>query len=162
MELRPIPNFPGYFASDEGDIYSNKSGKLKALKPWLDKDGYRRVHLMRDCKKKGIAVAVLILTSFWDEKPSDIHSSNHKDGVKTNDRLNNLEWNTPTEQQHHAVKTGLKGKLTEQDVIEIKERLKGGEKGFTLAKEFGVYHSVIYKIRDNKNKVWEYLNSQER
>lgn len=35
-EIREIPGFKGYFVSTNGDVYSNKSGKMKKLKPFLD------------------------------------------------------------------------------------------------------------------------------
>ena len=44
-------------------------------------------------------------------------------------------------------------KLTEQKVREIRDRLSAGESGSKLAREYGVHHSLIYRIKQNKQWV---------
>jgi hypothetical protein len=48
----------------------------------------------------------LVAENFIGKRPKG-YEINHKDGKKSNNRLNNLEWVTPKENYHHAVKLGL-------------------------------------------------------
>lgn len=86
---------------------------------------------------------------------------NHKNGVKDDNRLANLEYVTPSENQRHAYNTGLKvalrgsrhgrAKLTENDVHRIRACLSQGDTGVSLARLFGVSKYAIYDIARGKN-----------
>jgi hypothetical protein len=85
---------------------------------------------------------------------------NHKNGIKSDNRLQNLELVTASENQLHAFRTGLaKGaggssnpmsKLTAQQVTEIRE--SQGLTGLELAKRYGVSPALISMIRNHK--IW--------
>jgi transcriptional regulator len=80
---------------------------------------------------------------------------NHKNGIKTDNRAENLEWCTQSENNQHAFKTGLidnRGmncggcKLTESQVIEIRNLCAKGVSSKTLAKNFKTSYSNIRHI----------------
>lgn len=77
------------------------------LRPSTTHDGYKRVTLCNDkIKNKHWSVHRLVAIHFvanTDNKPE----VNHKDGDHANNNDWNLEWNTPKENIHHAVRTGL-------------------------------------------------------
>lgn len=106
MNVKPItyPEVkPGrYFISDEGDVFRLECGridKLKGCKPDNEK-GYIRVSLATDYGGvKKFPVHRLVMYEFVG--PSDLEV-NHKDGKKTNNKLNNLEYVTPDENKRHA------------------------------------------------------------
>lgn len=87
---------------------------------------------------------------------------NHKNGIKTDNRLCNLEVVTPSENILHAHRTGLanspKGeahpgaKLCDQSVIEIRSSL---EKNGVLAAKYGVDPSIISEIKNFKR--WKHV-----
>ena len=82
--IKEIPNYPNYFADTDGNIYSNKSGNLKRLSPWLDgKGNYLQVGLWKDNKRYRLLVHRLIALTFIPN-PNNLPEVNHKDKDKTN------------------------------------------------------------------------------
>ena len=70
--------------------------------------GNCRGYLIVNVHTKGtIAVHLLVARTFLECNIPDAQV-NHIDGVKTNNALSNLEWVTRTDNQLHAVATGLK------------------------------------------------------
>lgn len=86
---------------------------------------------------------------------------NHIDGVKTNNRIDNLEWLSKEENTREAWRTGLvdlrgerqpTSKLTRTDIKEIKECLRHGETQVSIGQRFGVSSALISLI--NAGKRW--------
>lgn len=84
---------------------------------------------------------------------------NHKNGIKTDNRPDNLELATHSEQQIHAARTLRVGhacnqsdeknsmsKLTNAQVIEIRKRRATGEMLKSIARDFNVTYQTISKI----------------
>lgn len=122
MEVwRDIPDTGGFYqASSEGRIRSidrtvmklNRWGfvaplriKGRILKQWPDAQGYGCVSLCVDDKPKAVGAHRLIASTFHGDGMGQ--HVNHKDGCKTNNRPNNLEWCTRSENMAHARDTGL-------------------------------------------------------
>lgn len=101
IDHKPIPDYPAYYASIDGDIWSTISGKY--LKPAKDKKGYLRCVLNGRTRK----VHRLVLSAF--DPVSDISNLNvnHINLNKADNRLSNLEWVTPRENTHHAISNGV-------------------------------------------------------
>jgi hypothetical protein len=70
------------------------------------KDGYLEVTLCKNCKPKSIRTHRLVAHAFC-ENPFNKAEVNHIDGNKLNNRADNLEWVTSSENQIHAYKLGL-------------------------------------------------------
>jgi hypothetical protein len=104
--MKKIKNYPDYYATKEGKIFSSKSNKF--LKPSFDKQGYAMVGIyIGNYKTKTIKIHRLIAETFIDNplKKTDV---NHIDGDKSNNHVCNLEWNTRSENIEHAFNNGLK------------------------------------------------------
>ena len=90
-----------YYASESGDIYSKnwKWNKwLNILKKWIDWSGYQIVTLCKDKKRTTKSVHRLVITAIlWE---SELYV-NHKNWIKTDNRLENLEWCTQSENCLH-------------------------------------------------------------
>ena len=140
-------------------------GRERKLTP--DKDGYLDVMLCKDGKMLKCKVHRLVATTFL-ENTDDKRTVNHIDGNKINNRVDNLEWATDSEQQKHACVNGLKvptkgeqhgrAKLTKSKVREIRERRAINPKVWTLtmlAKEYGVGRAHISNIIHRKT--WSHV-----
>lgn len=105
----------------------------------------------------------LVAEAFLGPRPSPIHVVNHKNGDKTDDRADNLEWVTQSSNMKHASHMGLmrKGegvkvsKLTSAQVLEIRKRRTNGEKLESIAAAYGIAPSTACQIA--KGQVWKHL-----
>lgn len=121
--------------------------KEKILNKRLNDSGYNTVWLSKDGKEYNKKIARLVAINFKDNPKHKAHV-NHIDGNKINDNEENLEWCTPSENEKHAHRIGLKNyrgslspsaKLNEESVIEIRKLYK---KGNTIYRELGKIYNV--------------------
>lgn len=76
------------------DMRINRTGEYPAIN--LCRDGVQKTHRIHN----------LVLTAFGGARPAG-HQCNHKNGDKFDNRIENLEWMTPSENSQHAYDTGL-------------------------------------------------------
>lgn len=140
----------------------------KVLKPAIGKDrpgkrtgGYLKVAFSLDSSKlKSYQVSRLVCFAFHGPPTESKYEVNHINGIKTDNRPENLEWCTRSENIKHAFKHGLSkpmvgsrnghAKLSEQDVLEIREyaaNFKGRYYGReALALKYGVTVCTIKEV----------------
>lgn len=106
MENELIKDIKGYedlyAITTFGRVWSYKNQKF--LRPGLDKDGYQLVNLCVNYKKRTFKVHRLVAEAFIPN-PDGKPQVNHKDEVKTNNSVSNLEWATIKENVNHG--TGI-------------------------------------------------------
>ena len=99
--------YPGYTVTNDGKIYSFRSGIKKEL-ALSNHNGYRRVSLSKKGKSKHLYVHRIVAQAFLDKQETEQKLEvNHKDGNKSNNCIDNLEWVTHSENMAHALNTGL-------------------------------------------------------
>jgi DNA-binding transcriptional regulator YiaG len=162
--MTTIKGFENYAVDEEGNIISlpkrTRKG-IRILKSQICKTGYIMVDLCKEGKVFKFLVHRLIAQTLLpnlQNKPQ----VNHKNGIKTDNRIENLEWSTRSENQKHSIATGLrsaKGEknsqcvLKESDVIEI--RLNNNLSYTKLAKLYNISLSTIYDIK--KGRSWKHI-----
>lgn len=103
-DWKNIPGYDNYEVSDEGNVRNRKSGRI--LKDGYTRGGYRKVNLRANGDAKSVKVHRLVADNFVPN-PTGKSCINHIDGDKTNNRKDNLEWCTHSENNKHAYKNHL-------------------------------------------------------
>lgn len=105
IKWKDVLGFEGvYQVNNIGQVYSCHTTKI--LNAYKSNDGYMRVNLSFRGKAKIKMVHILVAEAFISN-PNLLPVVNHKDGNKTNPRVENLEWVTFSENSKHAFYTGL-------------------------------------------------------
>lgn len=158
-EWRPIPRWPNHEASSLGRIRRSPKAHLMpghVLRQYGQYTGYLAVQTIA-------TVHTLVAEAFLGVAPSS-QVANHKDGNKSNNRIDNLEWVTRSQNNHHAFEIGLRergenhdlAKLTDAQVMEIRQSYQGrwGEQS-RIAEKFGVTQGLVSQIL--RGQVWRHL-----
>lgn len=145
-----------YQIDSDGTIYNVQT--QKELTGSIYNTGYKMVRLTINGKRKGYAIHRLVAQTFLDN-PENLPIVNHKDGDKTNNKIENLEWVTQSQNRKHAVrqlKTGLAyGQRKKIDVLKedsFWKRYK--DTNYLVSKDGQVYNTktkVLLKQTPNQS-----------
>lgn len=162
-EWRAIPGFERYEVSDQGrvrSIWCRGRNRIKVLRLTPGTLGYLVVNLFREgSKPRTYKVHRLVLLAFSGPPPDGFEGA-HLNGINTDNRLVNLRWVTPKENQGHRKihGTGNVGrnhpmaKLTEEQVLEI--RKAEGTHG-VIGRAYGIAQSHVSLIKSKKT--WRHI-----
>lgn len=162
---KDIKGYEGlYFCNLNGEFFSYPKKTRKGIRKMNPKKyiktGYLGIDLCKDGKVKRYLAHRLIAETFIanvENKPQ----VNHINGVKTDNRVDNLEWNTRSENQLHSIRVGLRttvgeknsqSKLIESDVLSI---LNDNRKYVEICKDYKISLSTIYDIKNRRS--WSHI-----
>ena len=142
-------NLSKYEVSSCGHI----RGKRGIRKPFVDRDGYLLVSLYTDDDKHVTYKVHRLVALAFIPNPKNLPIVHHKDGVRNNCHVSNLEWATNAEnlaagnfvrgEKHHNAK------LSDAEVIEIRRLYVKGSKDYSLhalSAKYGVSYGCIRNI----------------
>lgn len=167
MEIwKEIPDHVGYEVSNYGNIRSrlNNSGKIskdyRSIKAITTEKGYKRAPIRKNKKPRMWFVHRLVLLAFVGNIPKDMEV-NHINGIKDDNRLDNLEYVTHSENEKHKYRILKRptikweksnfSKLTRDQAYSIKYLENGLQKD--IAKKYGISKGMVCLIKNNKNWV---------
>lgn len=177
-----IPRYEGYQASNKGRIrtfnkttFTKKHGirhwknKIMKLKPSKTHNsskqgGGYRITLWKDGKSKDFLVARLIATTFLEDLIETKMTVNHKNGNRLDNRVENLEWLTHSEnikygfENNQFLQTNIKIKnVTTNEIFEFKSLSKACQ--YLNRNNFYITNCINNnkKIKDKQNNEYEIL-----
>lgn len=161
-EWKPCPDWSKYEVSSHGRIRRVSTQKVRAQ--FQTKNGYCYVVLTDGPKRKHVAIHQAVAKAFVPCPKSDRPlEPNHKNNNRTDNRAENLEWLTRSENLKHAYakgKANAKGsrnnrwsKLTEADIPEI--RAATTDQYPEIMARFGIAFETIRSIKYRKS--WKHV-----
>lgn len=158
----PIPGYVGFYEVSSlgrvrsltrcvGGRYGNEMRKGQIMVARPNHEGYPLVGLRKDGKKRSFAVHVLVLRAFIGECPPGLEAR-HLNGLRSDARLSNLEWNTKQvnmsdREAHGGTLRGEKSpkaRLASQQVKDIRASKLSQRQ---LAAVHGVSKFAIYSVK---------------
>ncbi len=124
---------------------------------------YYYIDLVKDAKTHRKTIHRIVAEAFIPN-PENKPQVNHIDGDKRNNRFDNLEWNTRSENQLHSIRTGLRtakgvknsqAKLDEVGVKVIREAIAAGYPRKEIAKYFNISQPTLCDIY--KRRSWAHV-----
>ena len=162
---KSLPGFEAYEVSDLGNVRRATPGKgthaLRKINPTVDRGGRLVFNARAKNRTRQFKVHKAVMLAFVGDCPSGKEVA-HLDGNQGNNRLSNLVYATPKENNSHKVGHGTQkrgeeiynSKLTKEQVLEI--RSKHPRVSYAkLAEEYGVFFTTIAGIV--KRRTWKHI-----
>jgi len=158
--LKEIKGFENYLISSNGEVF--KKGRSKPLKLFNNSDGYNCICLYNEHGRKHKRVCRLVAEHFLDN-PDNLPVVNHKNLIRDDDRVENLEWVTVAENNRHGVLNNIDAhrhlaKITKDQAHDICKYLEYGLRAKDVAEILQVPFDSVNHI--SKGKTWAEISSQ--
>lgn len=153
---KPVPSYEGYYSvSNLGrvrrDMACRGARAGRVFTGAQDPGGYLALRLARQRVNKRVLVHRVVCEAFHGPPPPGRNWVNHKDGVRANNRADNLEWCSPRENAEHAWRTLKRPPVhnpntaAAETVAEIIRRVSAGESRKSVAAALGVSEMTVGK-----------------
>lgn len=139
-------------------IYKQSNNRGKQRNETLEKKKKFGSYMHVEINNTVYSVHRLVATAYIDN-PELLDCVNHKNGIRNDNRADNLEWVTNSENVKHAWKNGLRDvsrmrKLPNSEIEKIIEERKKGISFEKIAKQYGMRgESIRYRINQYENGI---------
>jgi hypothetical protein len=106
-EGKVLSGYPNYIITNDGRVYNSKRNKY--LVPAKNEAGYMFINLSDGKKRDNFTIHRLVATLYLDN-PNNLPDVNHIDFDKTNNKVDNLEWISKSDNMKHNFITPTKEK----------------------------------------------------
>lgn len=138
--IEPVNNYPNYWTSNKGRVISTK--RAPKFLSQFELNGYKSVSLYKDGESQWFSIHHLVLETFVGPRPTG-HLCRHLNDVKHDNRLENLAYGTPAENQRDSLRNG-NGTFSYNQVKEIRKEFATGDlKQSDLADKYGSSQQMI-------------------
>ena len=160
---RDIKGYEGkYMVSNLGRVKSlnyNKTGKEKILKGVDNGRGYLILNLYRGGKGKTCRINRLVAQAFL-ENPDNLPEVNHKDEIRTNNRVDNLEWcTTQYNVEYSQAKAVIGINKVSGLIVEFPSLMEASRQ--TGIDQSNICHCLKGKAKSAGGFYWFYSDSEE-
>ena len=157
-----IPNYSKYQISNLSRVRRKKDNVL--IKESYAKDGYVLIKMVNDYGKRKTLRLNRLVCELFNPIDKDISKleANHIDGNKDNNLPNNLEWLTPSENQKHSYRNGLRKpvhirKYNKEKIIEVFDLFHNSNlNNLEISEVVDIPYNYIKKLRYDKS-LWKEL-----
>lgn len=160
MTEKQIPGYPEYTVDTEGNIYSFKRGTKYKMRQNIDATGYPSVHLSLNGKAKRHNIHRVVAEVFIPN-PENKPCVNHKNSVRHDNSVSNLEWVTYSENNLHGREFGhnkpLFGEdahnalITNEVARSVYLYLMCGHRNIEAAEKFNIPLGVVTGIKSRRS-----------
>ena len=140
------PQDPRIKVSNKGNVVSHKRGSGYPLKVRYNPSGYQMVAAVHASWQ----LVHRLVAETWIDNPNHYKEVNHINGDKTDNRVENLEWVTPSQNRLHAYRTGLHKGRHKGTPVRIVETGDVFESMSECARRIGVSQAAIWNCLAGK------------
>ena len=165
--MNAIPGYPGYYASEDGRIFSLRTGSFQVLSPRYHK-GYLHVNIRTGIGRYSLQtkpIHQLVLLAYRGPK-TEQQVSRHLNGDSLDNRLSNLLYGSVSENIQDSIRHGTAvclrvgdnsaaSKLMSEDVFMIHSLANLGFNQNRIARRFGINQKHVSSIK--LKQTWKHL-----
>lgn len=170
MRYATIKSYPGYRFGEDGSVWSLRAGtEWLQRKLHINRGGYQEVTLRTGGGRQATCLVHRLVLEAFVGPPPDGCVGCHENGIRSDNRVGNLRWDTPTSNIHDKRRHGThregeghhNASLTNEHVAAIRKRYANSRCTYhQLALAYGVSITTIHYVIKGRTYCGQSSNDQ--